>query len=170
MSLDLKFLNQTVGEYCWIGQKSHLSSQKTYNQVDSAGRVTLFPATIFRYIEGPKNILQSGPQPEPDIWWRHPNFQHDAQTKGHDPGSLFSSLLRLEMTFSHSELRLWMMRKHMSVKKMAADEVCVFPRGKTAENGSVSAQRSTWQGPKHLKIERCVSFLWYLQKIFLKST
>ena len=31
----------------------------------------------------------------------------------------------------------------MSVKKMAADEVCVFPRGKTAENGSVSAQRST---------------------------
>ena len=38
---------------------------------------------------------QSGPQPELDIWWRHPNFQHGAQTKGHDPGSLFSSLLRL---------------------------------------------------------------------------
>ena len=32
----------------------------------------------------------------------------------------------------------------MSVKKkMATDEVCVFSRGKTAENGSVSAQRST---------------------------
>ena len=47
---------------------------------------------------------QSGPQPELDIWWRHPKFQHGAQTKGHDPGSLFSSLLHLEMTFSHSTL------------------------------------------------------------------
>ena len=36
-----------------------------------------------------------------------------------------------------------MMRKHMSVKKMANDEVCVFSRDKTAEKGSVSAQRST---------------------------
>ena len=26
------------------------------------------------------------------------------KSKGHDPGSLFSSLLRLEMTFSHSTL------------------------------------------------------------------
>ena len=51
-----------------------------------------------------------------------------------------------------------MMRKHMSVKKMATDEVCVFSRGKTAENGSVSAQRSTCQGATHLKIERCVPF------------
>ena len=33
-----------------------------------------------------------------------PNFQHGARTRGHDPGSLFSSLLRLEMTFSHSTL------------------------------------------------------------------
>ena len=47
---------------------------------------------------------QSGPQPEMDIWWRHPNFQHGAQTKGHDPGSLFSSSLRLEMTFCNSTL------------------------------------------------------------------
>ena len=31
----------------------------------------------------------------------------------------------------------------MSVKKMAIDEVFVFSGGKTAENGSVSAQRST---------------------------
>ena len=44
--------------------------------------------------------------------------------------------------------------------KMASDEVCVFSRGKTAEKGSVSAQRSTWQGAKHLKIERCVSVFW----------
>ena len=47
---------------------------------------------------------QCGPQPEMDIWWRHPNFQHGAQTKGHDPGSLFSSSLRLEMTFCNSTL------------------------------------------------------------------
>ena len=51
-------------------------------------------------------------------------------------------------------------------KKMASDEVCVFSRGKTAEKGSVSAQRSTWQRAKHLKIERCVSIFWSLKKIF----
>ena len=49
-------------------------------------------------------------------------------------------------------------------KKMASDEVCVFSRGKTAEKGSVSAQRSTWQRAKHLKIERCVSIFWSLKK------
>ena len=59
-----------------------------------------------------------------------------------------------------------MMRKHMSVKKMATDENCVFSRDKTAENGSISAQRSTWQGAKNLKIERCVSIFWCLKNIF----
>ena len=49
-------------------------------------------------------------------------------------------------------------------KKMASDEVCVFSRGKTAEKGSVSAQRSTWQSAKYLKIERCVSIFWSLKK------
>ena len=44
---------------------------------------------------------------------------------------------------------------------------CVFSRGKTTENGSVSAQRSTGQGAKHLKIERCVSiFLIFEKNIF----
>ena len=47
---------------------------------------------------------------------------------------------------------------------MVTDEVCVFSRGKTAKNGSVSAQRSTWQGAKHLKIERCVSFFFIFAK------
>ena len=61
------------------------------------------------------------------------------------------------------------LRKHMSVKKkMATNEVCVFSRGKTAENESVSAQRCTWQGAKHLKIERCVSIFWSLKKIFFE--
>ena len=115
---------------------------------------------------------QSGPQPELDIWWRHPKFQHGAQTKGHDPGSLFSSLLHLEMTFSHSTLGVAPLNDEeaLECEKMATDEVCVFCRGKTAENGSVSAQRSTWQGAKHLKIERCVSIFWTLKKFFLKST
>ena len=38
----------------------------------------------------------------------------------------------------------------------------VFSRGKTTENGSVSAQRSTWQGTKHLKVEGVFQFfnLW----------
>ena len=44
--------------------------------------------------------MQSRPQPGLDIWWRHPNFQHGAQTKGHESGSVSSSLHRLEMTFS----------------------------------------------------------------------
>ena len=45
----------------------------------------------------------------------------------------------------------------MRVKTMATDEICVFSKGKTAENGSVSAQRSTLQGAKNLKIKRSVS-------------
>ena len=35
---------------------------------------------------------------------------------------------------------------------------CVFPRGKTAKNGSVSAQRSTRQGAKHRKIDGVFQF------------
>ena len=123
-------------------------------------------------LPGAGSNYQSGPQPELDIWWRHPNFQHGAQTKGHDPGSLFSSLLHLEMTFSHSTLGVVPLNDEeaLECEKNATDEVCVFSRGKTAENGSVSAQRSTWQGAKHLKIERCASFFWSLKKRFLKSS
>ena len=56
----------------------------------------------------------------------------------------------------------------MSVKQMATDEVCVFSGGKKADNGNVSAQRSTWPGVKHLKIERGVSFFWSLKTFFLE--
>ena len=35
---------------------------------------------------------------------KSPKFSTWRQTKGDDPGLLFSSLLRLEMTFSHSTL------------------------------------------------------------------
>ena len=124
-------------------------------------------------LSGAGSNYQSGPQPELDIWWRHPNFQHGAQTKGHDLGSLFSSLLRLEMTFSHSTLGAAPLNDEEAheCEKMATDEVCVFSRGKTAENGSVSAQRSTWQGAKHLTIEGVFQFFdfWKKKKI-LKST
>ena len=51
---------------------------------------------------------------------------------------------------------------------------CVFSRGKTTENGSVSAQRSTWQGAKHLKVkgvcqffDLCKNVFWNLHKIWL---
>ena len=61
-----------------------------------------------------------------------------------NPGSLFSSLVRLEMTFSYSTLGGASNDEEAhECEKMATDEVCVFSRGKTAENGSVSAQRST---------------------------
>ena len=55
-------------------------------------------------------------------------------------------------------------------EKMATGEVCVFSRGKTAENGSVSAQRSTWQGAKYLTIEGVFQFFDFWKKNFLKST
>ena len=50
----------------------------------------------------------------------------------------------------------------MSVKKMTTEEVCVFSRGKTAENGSVSAQtrRKTSEDRKV-----CFNFLIF-KKIF----
>ena len=85
--------------------------------------------------------LQSWPQTEQDIWWRHINFQHAAQTKGHDLRSLFNSLLRLQMPFSHSTLGAVPLNDkeaHDNEKKF-----CVFSGGKTTENGSASAQRST---------------------------
>ena len=50
------------------------------------------------------------------------------------------------MTFSHSTLGaapLYDEEASEWEKKMASDEVCVFARSKTAEKGSVSAQRST---------------------------
>ena len=47
---------------------------------------------------------QSGPQPELDIWLRHPTFQDGAHTRGHDAGSFLSSFLGLEVPFSHSTL------------------------------------------------------------------
>ena len=43
---------------------------------------------------------------------------------------------------------------------------CVFSRGKTAINGSVSAQRSTRQGAKHRKIEGVFQFLIFEKIIF----
>ena len=65
------------------------------------------------------------------------------------------------MPFSHSTLG-------------AVPLFCVFSRGNTTENGSVSAQRSTWKGAKHLKIEGLCQFfdIWKncfrnLQKICL---
>ena len=60
-----------------------------------------------------------------------------------------------------------MMRKHMSGKKMATDEVWVFSRVKTAENGSVSAQRSTWLGAKTFEDRRvCFNFFMFEKNCF----
>ena len=43
-----------------------------------------------------------------------------------------------------------------------------WPRGKTAKNGSVSAQRSTWQGAKHLKIAKVCFNPLIFEKSFLE--
>ena len=64
------------------------------------------------------------------------------------------------MNFSHSTLGAAPLNDeetHECKKKWQPMKFCVFSRGKTTENGSVSAQRSTGQGAKHLKIERFVS-------------
>ena len=129
------------------------------------------------FCRAPFYLPQSGPQPELDIWWRYSNVQQGFQIKGHDPGSLFSSLLRLEMTFSHSTLGAAPLNYEEArecEKKWQSMRFCVFSRGKTTENESVSAQRSTWRGAKHLKIEGVFQFFdlwkeyfWNLQKICL---
>ena len=76
------------------------------------------------------------------------------QTKGDDPGLLFSSLLRLQMTFSHSTLGAAFLNDEEAheLKKMATGEVCVFSGGKTAENGWWFCCRSA----KHFHIVLCV--------------
>ena len=43
-----------------------------------------------------------------------------------------------------------------------------WPRSKTAKNGSVSAQRSTWQGAKHLKIAKVCFNPLIFEKSFLE--
>ena len=73
------------------------------------------------------------------------------------------------MTISHSTLGAAALNdgEHISVKKkLQPMKFCVFSRGKTTENRSVSAQRSTWQGEKNLKIEG-VNFLIF-EKNFLE--
>ena len=74
------------------------------------------------------------------------------------------------MTFSHSILGASTLNDeeaHVCEKNRNRWSL-VFSGGKTAENGSVSAQRSTWEGAKHLKIERCVSSFWPLKKVFFE--
>ena len=49
--------------------------------------------------------LQSRPQPDLDIWWRHPHLQNGAHAEKHEGRSLPGSLLRLEVSFPHTTLR-----------------------------------------------------------------
>ena len=65
------------------------------------------------------------PQPELDFMMTSPKFWHGGQTKGHDPGSLLSSLLRLEVTFSLSTLGASRLSDEEASEweKMATDEV-----------------------------------------------
>ena len=104
---------------------------------------------------------QSGPHPELDIWWRHPNFQHGAQTKG----------TRSRVTFQlfatpRNDLFPQYFRNTCVWKKWRPMKFCVFCRGKTTENGSVSSKRSTWLSAKHLKVEDVCQFLDVWKKIF----
>ena len=43
-------------------------------------------------------ISQSGPQPDLDIWWRHPHLQNGVHAEKHEGRSLPGSLLRLEVS------------------------------------------------------------------------
>ena len=94
----------------------------------------------------------------------------------HDPGSLFSSLLCLEMTFSHSTLGAASLNDeeaYVSVKQMATGEVCVFSGGKTAEN---ELKRECFNSKIYLTRRRTsevrkVCFISFIfEKICLKST
>ena len=50
-------------------------------------------------------MQQSGPQPDLDIWWRHPHLQNGAHAEKHEGRSVPGSLLRLEASFPHTTLR-----------------------------------------------------------------
>ena len=96
---------------------------------------------------------------------------------GDDPGSLFSSLLCLEMTFSHSILGAASLNDeeaYVGVKKMATGEVCVFSRGKTAEN---ELKRECFNSKIYLtrrqtsEVRKVCFFIFLIfEKICLKST
>ena len=48
---------------------------------------------------------QSGPQPDLDIWWRHPHLQNGVHAEKHEGRSVPGSLLCLEVSFPHTTLR-----------------------------------------------------------------
>ena len=50
-------------------------------------------------------LLQSGPQPDLDIWCRHPHLQNGAHAEKHEGRSLPGPLLRLEVSFPYTTLR-----------------------------------------------------------------
>ena len=100
---------------------------------------------------------QSVPQPDLDIWWRHPHLQNGAHAEKHE---------------GRSDFRQWEIR---GVKKKCRPmNVCAFLGGKTTEHEIFSAQRNARQGEKHRKKEGECHFLdlwkncfWNLHKICL---
>ena len=60
---------------------------------------------VFTMMSSATVCKQSGPQPDLDIWWRHPHLQNGAHAEKHEGRSLPGSLLRLEVSFPHTTLR-----------------------------------------------------------------
>ena len=113
-----------------------------------------------RQLDQLKQILhsnrQSGPQPDLDIWWRHPHLQNGAhadKTRGKVTSWLFAAPRSVlsPYYFESCDFRQWEIR---GVKKKCRPmNVCAFLGGKTTEHESFPGQRNARQRAKHRKKE-----------------
>ena len=78
-------------------------SHKNYVNFSWTGMFRKIPeCSVFLVLSTPE---QSGPQPDLDIWWRHPHLQNGAHAEKHEGRSVPGSLLCLEVSFPHTTLR-----------------------------------------------------------------
>ena len=105
---------------------------------------------------------QSGPEPDLDIWWRHPHLQNGAHAEKHEGRSVPGSLLCLEVSFPHTTLRAVTLDNEKSGVWRKNAVRWTFVRSWE----SFPAQRNVRQGAKHRKKEGECHFLDCWKKFF----
>ena len=111
---------------CWFQSAFFLASWAVNTYASS-----LWDFCQLSSLEFEECLNQSGPQPDLDIWWRHPHLQNGAHAKKHEARSLPGSLLRLEVSFPHTTLRAVTLDNEKSgcEQEMPSDErLCVLGR------------------------------------------
>ena len=115
---------------------------------------------------------QSGPQPDLDIWWRHPHLQNGAHAEKHEGRSLPGSLLHLEVSFPHTTLRAVSLDNEKSGVSRKNAVRWTFVRSWEVKRPTTRVFQLKEMPDKEQNIEKKkVSVIfWTFGKMFLKST